>query len=157
EPFGDSSQIPTLLVSRMAREHVTVSLSGDGGDELFGGYNRHVVGPALWERLERLPAPLRRALGRAVGMVARMDRLPGTRRVPQLAEKLDKLSRAMCASTGADFYQNLLSHWKHPEAVVLGADESTGQGSHLNAMPALPGLCEQMLYWDMMGYLPDDI
>lgn len=157
EPFGDSSQIPTLLVSRMAREQVAVSLSGDGGDELFGGYNRHVVGPALWSRLARLPAPMRRNLGRAVGAAARLDRLPGAGRVPQLGEKLDKLASAMRARDGAAFYKDLLSHWKAPEGVVRGASEPVSLSDRLDAMPALPGLREQMLYWDMMTYLPDDI
>ncbi|ABI57679.1 asparagine synthase (glutamine-hydrolyzing) [Alkalilimnicola ehrlichii MLHE-1] len=157
EPFGDSSQIPTYLVSRMAREHVTVSLSGDGGDELFGGYNRHVVGPALWGRLARLPAPLRRGLGRAVGVAARIDRLPGAGRVPQLGEKLDKLASAMRASGGTAFYKDLLSHWKTPATVVRGASEPASLPDRIEAMPNLPGLRERMLYLDMMTYLPDDI
>lgn len=157
EPFADASQIPTFLVGRLAREHVTVSLSGDGGDELFAGYNRHVVGPAVWQRLRRLPAPVRAGLSQAVGLAAQAGRLPGAGRVPQLAEKLDKLASAMRAEDGLAFYQDLLSHWKQPEVVVRYTSGPAGLPVRAADLPQLPGLREQMLYLDMMTYLPDDI
>jgi len=157
EPFADASQIPTFLVSRLAREHVTVSLSGDGGDELFGGYNRHVVGPAIWQPLGRLPAPLRAGLSRAVTLAAQLGQVPGLGRVPQLTEKLDKLASALRAEHGLAFYRDLLSHWKQPNAVVRHGREPATLLDCQEDLPTLPGLLEQMMYLDMMTYLPDDI
>jgi asparagine synthase (glutamine-hydrolysing) len=157
EPFADASQIPTFLVSRLAREHVTVSLSGDGGDELFGGYNRHVVGPAIWQPLGRLPAPLRAGLSRAVTLAAQLGQVPGLGRVPQLTEKLVKLASALRAEHGLAFYRDLLSHWKQPNAVVRHGREPATLLDCQEDLPTLPGLLEQMMYLDMMTYLPDDI
>jgi len=157
EPFADSSQIPTFLVSRMAREHVKVSLSGDGGDELFGGYNRHVVGPDVWMRSARWPVSVRHGLGRAVGLAARTGRLPGASRIPQLGEKLEKLSGALHAEDGEAFYKHLVSHWKQPDAIVRGGREPDTIVDSMDAGRALPGLRERMMFLDMMTYLPDDI
>ncbi|MDT0619869.1 asparagine synthase (glutamine-hydrolyzing) [Salinisphaera sp. P385] len=155
EPFADSSQIPTYLVSRLARQHVTVSLSGDGGDELFAGYNRHVVGPGVWARVSRLPPGLRRFFGRLLDLLTRLGGVPNIGRVPQLRDKLEKLSRAMAAADGPGFYRDLVSHWADADEVVIGGgfDRTV---LHRTAM-ALPGLREQMLLMDMLGYLPDDI
>lgn len=164
EPFADSSQIPTFLVSDLARQDVTVALSGDGGDELFGGYNRHVVGPGVWNRVQRLPLPLRRWLSGGVGALARRDlrrwkrRLPGRWQVPNLELKLEKLSDALGASDGRAFYRSLCSHWKVPEQVVLGAaSEPEDRAASLGHLSGLPGLREQMMLLDMLTYLPDDI
>ena len=163
EPFSDSSQIPTLLVSKLAREHVTVSLSGDGGDELFAGYNRHIVGPEVWEKAQRLPLKLRQAVRLGVGCLARHD-LEGVRRylpqrmaVPNLADRLDKLAGALKAANGQAFYKDLASHWKDPGSLVLGGTEPATILDRLEAMPQLPGLREAMMYLDQMTYLPDDI
>ncbi len=117
EPFSDSSQIPTFLVSKLARQHVTVSLSGDGGDELFAEYNRHIVGLAAWDKARRFPLQLRRAMGLGIGCLARHD-LEGLRRylpqrmaVPNLADRLDKLAGALNAPSRQAFYKDLFSHW----------------------------------------------
>jgi asparagine synthase (glutamine-hydrolysing) len=163
EPFSDSSQIPTFLVSQLARRHVTVSLSGDGGDELFCGYNRHIVGPGTWARASRLPRPLRRGLGWGVDRMAKRDvqrwvnALPGKWRIPNVANKLEKLGQALGARGGLDFYRSLASHWKDPASLVPGASEPDTLLTQPERLPMLPGLRERMMYLDQMTYLPDDI
>lgn len=163
EPFADSSQIPTFLVSQLARRHVTVSLSGDGGDELFCGYNRHVIGPRIWRWVERLPPSLRRAASRMIahapGRAAEraMAMLPGRFRINHLADHLPKLAEMLSQPTGEAFYRELVSRWKNPDKVVLGAREPATLLNRPDLLPALPSLREQMMYLDMMTYLPDDI
>lgn len=163
EPFADSSQIPTFLVTQLAREHVTVSLSGDGGDELFGGYNRHVSGPRVWRWASRVPAPLRRVLGGALDHLARrdIDRLqrwmPERRRLPEMGIKLEKLAGVLQARSGLELYRELASLGKTRVPSAAGADAPGMLLDQAGELPALPGLCEQMMYLDMMTYLPDDI
>lgn len=162
EPFSDVSQIPTYLVSQLARKHVTVSLSGDGGDELFCGYNRYVSGYAVWRKLRWLPQPARQALvsliSRAPGHV--LDRvqswLPQRFQISSLADRLPKLADALAHQDGFSYYRGLVSHAKNPALMVLGAHEpSTLLTQH--DQPSLSGLQEQMMFWDMLTYLPDDI
>lgn len=163
EPFSDSSQIPTFLVSQLARQHVTVSLSGDGGDELFCGYNRYVLGYQVWSKLRLLPRPLRgilaavlnRAPGHALDTVQR--RLPRRFQVSNLADRLPKLAEVLAYRDGQSFYRSLVSHAKHPDELVLGANEPDTILSRPDRLPSLPGLREQMMYLDQMTYLPDDI
>lgn len=163
EPFADSSQIPTFLVSQLARRHVTVSLSGDGGDELFCGYNRHVIGPRIWRWVERLPPSLRRAASRMIahapGRAAEraMAMLPGRFRINHLADRLPKLAEILTQPTGDTFYRELVSHWKSPDKVVLGAREPETLLARSDLLPAFSGLRERMMYLDMLTYLPDDI
>ncbi len=150
EPFADSSQIPTHLVSKLARQSVTVALSGDGGDELFGGYNRHVAGPALWGRVGRLPIPLRGMLAAGIGILspALWDKALAATGMRTPGLKMQKLADALLATDRIDLYRRLLSHW--PVAVS-------------DAMPTLPdafegGLtAEGMMWLDGVTYLPDDI
>jgi asparagine synthase (glutamine-hydrolysing) len=163
EPFADSSQIPTLLVSKLARQHVTVSLSGDGGDELFSGYNRHIVGPEVWRKASRLPLHLRRVLGWGLGFLARQDAeglrryLPPRMAVPDLADRLEKLAGALKAPNRLEFYKDLVSHWKDPASLILGGTEPPTLLDTRDNMPRLPGLREEMMYLDQVTYLPDDI
>lgn len=166
EPFADPSQIPTFLVSKLARQHVTVSLSGDGGDELFGGYNRHVWGGPLWRKLQPLPHWLRR-LGSA-GITALSPEtwnflfrtlkpvLPrdSQQRVPGF--KLHKLASVMTSSDASEMYYRFTSHWFSPEEVVLGAAEPPTLLTTRN-LAQLPTATEQMMYLDTVTYLPDDI
>ena len=160
EPFADSSQIPTWLVSHAARQCLTVALSGDAGDELFGGYNRYFWGPRIWNRLAWLPFPLRRTLGRAIRTVpaAGWDGLSGLAGVSRLGDKAWKLAaRLDTVRDMDDLYWSLVTEWPDPALLVkdlaaglprLGSDE---------AMP--PGLdaVERMMFRDAMTYLPDDI
>ncbi len=172
EPFADSSQIPTHLVCRAAREQVTVALSGDAGDELFGGYNRYFWGPRIWNRLAWLPFPARRALGTLVAAVpvgawdalgAPLNARAGSGGVQQLGSKLHKLATRLQHVRGMeDLYRSLVSEWQDPAALVLGeAGQPLQEPASLldDPLPAL-GLAQAplpMLYRDSMGYLPDDI
>ena len=163
EPFSDVSQIPTYLVSELARQSVTVSLSGDGGDELFGGYNRHIVGPEVWRNVVRLPFRLRRSLGVSMGWLAQRNLdhfttwVPQSHRFPDFSGKLEKLASALQARDGLAFYRDLVSNSKAPEQFVIDAIEPATLLTRPDCLPSLPGLFEQMMYLDMMTYLPDDI
>ncbi len=172
EPFADSSQIPTHLVCRAARQQVTVALSGDAGDELFGGYNRYFWGPRIWHRLSWLPKPLRRQLGQFMIQIpiAQWDRLGsvlgvgrGIEGVVRLGDKLHKLGlRLQTVHHIDDLYRSLVSEWPSPEPVVLDAKEAQPKGlvSLLDdPLPAAGTAREQlrMMYWDALTYLPDDI
>lgn len=163
EPFSDSSQIPTFLVSKLARQQVTVSLSGDGGDELFSGYNRHIVGPGVWGKVSRLPLPLRRVMGLGIGLLARYDvdglrrYLPQRMAVANLADRLEKLAGALNAPNRLAFYKDLVSHWKNPASLIQGGTEPESLLDRLDGLPRLLSLREEMMYLDQMTYLPDDI
>jgi len=167
EPFADSSQIPTFLVSQMCRRHVTVGLSGDGGDELFGGYNRHVAAQGLWDKLSRVPLPARTLTARCVrGLGAeRLDRMaaplvgimPHSLRHTQVGDKLLKLADAMSAEGLEASYERLVSAFDAPEQIVLGCGMSIPAASALNSLPASLGNAERMMYLDAIRYLPTDI
>lgn len=165
EPFADASQIPTLLVSRLAREQVTVSLSGDGGDEVFGGYNRHVFGEQAWNRVGWMPRRARQAAGsilagpsaklwETLGELASSHREPAAARSPNQMQKLGAL---MQASGREEIYRRLVSHWNDPVSVVPGASEPSTLLTDVRTWPALPTLTESMMYLDTLTYLPDDI
>jgi asparagine synthase (glutamine-hydrolysing) len=166
EPFGDSSQIPTLLVSRLARSQVTVSLSGDGGDELFAGYNRHAWLERLARRSAAVPGGLCRLVGASMarvppGAVDRAARLSGLLpqawRVRNPSDKFAKLGRVLAAEGTEEAYLALVSHWDDAESVVLGAGSRDAQSWSSAAWPALGSVTEQVLWLDLVGYLPDDI
>ena len=163
EPFADSSQIPTFLVSQLARRHVTVSLSGDGGDELFCGYNRYALGYRVWSKLRLLPAPLRRIVGWVLGHanvrgLERLQRLlPKRMQVAHLSDQLPKLAQVLCHREGDSFYRDLISHWKQPDQVVLGAKEPETVMSQPGRLADLPDLRNRMMLLDMLTYLPDDV
>jgi asparagine synthase (glutamine-hydrolysing) len=160
EPFADSSQIPTYLVSKLARQSVTVSLSGDGGDELFGGYNRYFLGRSLWKTTRRIPAPLRPMAGAALRALppATWNRLlsPLAKKFPALRERagdrLHKLARAMNAKDGPDaLYRELVAQWRD---VVPGARPLPIAIDH--PMP-LEDPTERMMAWDQLSYMVDDV
>jgi len=164
EPFADSSQVPTFLVSRMAKQQVTVALSGDGGDELFGGYERYALAQSVWDRLGRLPAPLRRAFGRLLCSVpvpvwnslqgAIRPVLPRSLRSALLGDKVHKGAALLGEDDLRGVYRSLLSHWD-PSAVVLGDDDPLP--SPADSWDDLPETIEQMMLLDSCSYLPDDI
>jgi asparagine synthase (glutamine-hydrolysing) len=167
KPFADASQIPTYLVSALARQHVKVSLSGDGGDEMFGGYNRYLYTTALWDRIARVPRPLRPAAARAMTAVpprawtrfgnAAGGMLPRLAQVDRLGDKVHKGARLLDSKSVGDLYSGMVSQWTEPDAVVVGVTEPPSQATGLT--PTLGGLgpVERMIALDMLGYLPDDI
>jgi asparagine synthase (glutamine-hydrolysing) len=159
EPFADSSQIPTFLVSQLARQHVTVSLSGDAGDELFCGYRRYQMTAGLWDKVSLLPHPLRQLAAGAITAVppSALDKVGGLLSMSRLGDKLHKGAGLLGSCTAADLYRGMVSHWTDPASLVLGSTEPdtvlTGTA------PDLPSLgdVERMMALDMLSYLPDDI
>jgi asparagine synthase (glutamine-hydrolysing) len=167
EPFSDSSQIPTYLVSKLAREHVTIALSGDGGDELFAGYNRHVWGQSVWNAISWMPPLLRQMTARAIDAVSPQvwDRLfdGAGRFIPMnvclrgSGDKLHKIAQTLSSTTAEAFYRTLASHWSEPECLVLGAKEPLTSLTATDHRTDAFGLTNTMLYLDLVTYLPDDI
>lgn len=167
EPFSDSSQIPTYLVSKMTRNHVTVSLSGDGGDELFAGYNRHFWGNRVWKTICAVPRRPRllasnllqevspQKWDRLYEMVARYlssglrQRLPGY--------KVHKFAEVLRAQNPEELYQCLVSHWKKPDSLIIDSVEPPTLVTAYSNMTQLPELAQRMMYLDLVTYLPDDI
>lgn len=163
EPFSDMSQIPTYLVSKLARNHVTVSLSGDGGDELFFGYQRYLTGLKFERLFAGVPRWIRQlsALclrGVPVGFFDCLGRrLPSPLRNSSLGFRLRNLADILSISDVWAFYRRLVSHSKEPAKVVVGGIEPKTFLSDSSSWPTLPGLREQMMFLDSLTYLPDDI
>jgi asparagine synthase (glutamine-hydrolysing) len=159
EPFADSSQIPTFLVSELARRHVTVSLSGDAGDELFCGYNRYLLTSSIWSKAAILPRPVRLSIARAVLAVGsrRWDALGGLFSMSLLGDRLHKGASLLRSRSISELYRSMVSHWEDPESMVLGATESPSMLADLSSR--LNGLddIERMMALDLLTYLPDDI
>lgn len=167
EPFADASQVPSRLVCEMARGSVTVAISGDGGDELFGGYNRYLIAGQLWDRMSKVPRPLRQAAASALGQVSpqRWERLYGVVKgllssrwqVSQPADKIHKLIELLAVQDPHALYNNLVSQWKSPESLVLGGGSPVSQWDvGIDNMPSL-AFEEWMMLMDAQTYLPDDI
>ncbi len=164
EPFADSSQIPTYLVSKLARESVTVALSGDGGDELFCGYDRYRQGAALTKRLAGVPGPLRTA---AAGLVSAIPAslwdaaLAPLRKVPAGKEPNGQWMHRMAdyaSSTSLDhLHRKLVSRWRDPESIVVGGIEPPSLLGTLAPPRAGESDAERMMLLDVLTYLPDDI
>ena len=162
EPFSDSSQIPTFLVSRLAREKVAVSLSGDGGDELFCGYNRYKM-LSVWQKAQRLPDPLRKMASALLSAGSHNMTAKAAQFIPYLKgqsdfqSKIKKASYLFQAQSADDLYQHFVSHWHHPASIVIGAEEPA---TYLTAnRPDLSSLSDvqTMMALDMLTYMPDDI
>jgi asparagine synthase (glutamine-hydrolysing) len=162
EPFADSSQIPTYLVSAMTRQHVTVALSGDGGDELFGGYNRYKLGQDFWRILSKLPAPLRRIAAHAMRAIpadswSQLFNIVPKRIRPSMAgDKIHKLASVVALNDAAALYRRLVTHWE-PETIMPGTKEPHGMLWDQEVAADFPGLLERMQFLDLTTYMPDDI
>ena len=167
EPFSDSSQIPTFLVAQLARQHVTVALSGDAGDELFCGYNRYLLASKLWAKFSLLPVASRSIAARGLTaftperlnklLWSVQDLLPISLRQASLGDKLHRAASVLASADVDALYLGLVSHWDDPASVVIGGQERltllTGN------VPKLKGLddIQRMMAMDMLTYLPDDI
>ena len=167
EPFSDPSQVPTFLVSQLARAHVTVSLSGDGGDEVFAGYNRYFWGPSIWQKIGWVPPMLRSFAAHALTSLSPQtwDRgftnfgalLPAKLKQPTPGDNLHKLAEILAVPNPEAMYTNLVSHWKDPEALVVDGSESLTILRDRQSWAQLPDFTQRMMYLDTVTYLPDDI
>lgn len=163
EPFSDSSQLPSIMVSELTRQHVPVALTGDGGDEVFGGYNRYLVGPAFGRRLHSMPHAARILLATAarhapdslLESVARL--LPPRLRRPQAATKFRELAGQLAGTDDNGFYRGLVTHWPMPNNLVLGGCEVLTPLDDTSLSADFPDDLDRMQLLDMMTYLPDDI
>jgi asparagine synthase (glutamine-hydrolysing) len=167
EPFSDSSQIATFLVSQEARRHVTVALSGDGGDELGCGYNRYVWIRRVWRLMSFLPLPVRRLFGcvlrrgGAAGVVALCRVLgssaPMQMRSGQLRDRLVKMGDVLMTADARGIYRQLISHWPDPQKIVIGASVEIPDLTDGMVYRSLDELVESIMTLDTGNYLPDDI
>ncbi len=169
EPFSDSSQIPTYILSKLARQHVVVALSGDGGDELFGGYNRYTSIHKFWKYLSLVPPPARRLLAWIVlsfspdsydkMLGSTQNWIPHHMKIKDIGNKLHKSAQAISARTPEEFYSNLIRHWKDGDGLVLGLNTSSTSPSCLKSSIQLPpeSYIQNMMANDLVSYLPDDI
>jgi len=161
EPFADSSQIPTFLVAQLARQHVTVSLSGDAGDELFGGYERYTWAKRVWN-VKRMLGPLGPVAAHTIKGVSAQSWerafaiVPRRWRSHQLGEKLHRAADLLDC-TQSELYRSLISHWREPEEILLDAREPGSPLMSLMALPSKLSFDERMMLWDFLTYLPGDI
>ncbi len=164
EPFADSSQIPTFLVAQLARKDVTVALSGDGGDELFCGYDRYRQGAKLMRAIRVLPRPLRAALAGVIRGVPQrhLDAIAdpfvsvASGKEPN-GQRLRRLADYLTSRSLEDLHRKLVSRWRFPTEVVIGGhDPSVFVSTELDGLETLPDT-ERMMLFDMLNYLPDDI
>ena len=146
EPFSDPSQIPTFLVSKLARNHVTVSLSGDGGDELFYGYSRYFFTHKIWNKINLIPKNIRPALSQVIKAASYLG-----------SKNLRSLSEVLSYCHPDDLYRRMTSHWKNPTTVVLGTNEPLTALTDPDLQPQFDELSQRMMLFDLVSYLPDDI
>jgi asparagine synthase (glutamine-hydrolysing) len=167
EPFSDSSQIPTFLVCSLAKEAVTVSLSGDGGDELFCGYNRYIFADKLWKALGLIPGRGRKLIGSAIENVSSrtwnkafsiIDWMT-PRKINGISwgDKLKKGAGVIGSENLNELYMQLVSNWQDPSSVVIGSSEYPGRFSTDNFLLSELDDITKMMAVDMLSYLPDDI
>jgi asparagine synthase (glutamine-hydrolysing) len=155
EPFADSSQIPTYLVSKLARSRVTVTLSGDGGDELFGGYGRYLRSRAIWNALGSLPQSARMPSARMLRALGKL--LPNRKGPLRLGDKAYRLAGYVAAGAREQVYWWALSHWEDPTRVVLNAREPQTVLNSIRSAAEVGGFEDCMMLTDLVNYLPDDV
>jgi asparagine synthase (glutamine-hydrolysing) len=167
EPFSDSSQIPTFLISKLARQSVTVSLSGDGGDELFGGYNRYRVSSTIWKAVKPFPKSFRGFIASTLRLIPaqRIDAafrllgpsLPKKLRYTLPGDKVHKLLDFLSLDGPEALYYRALSSWENPTEIVLGSNEPETVRECIVKLSRKMGCEETMMLTDLLHYLPDDI
>ncbi len=167
EPYSDSSQIPTFLVSQLARRHVTVSLSGDGGDELFGGYTRYTFAQNIWRWIGWQPQEIRSALSGLLG-VPSIERwrktihllepvLPESLHQILIADKLHKFRAILRCRNDREVYERVISHWLNPNDIVINGHEPMTVVNDPAQWPKIDNFVSWMMAMDLVSYLPDDI
>jgi asparagine synthase (glutamine-hydrolysing) len=156
EPFGDSSQIPTFLVSKLARRHVTVSLSGDGGDELFGGYSRYLRSQRIWNSIRWIPQWVRTPASKLSGKLSDQP-WQNVFSSNRMSTRLYYLSEVLGAETPDSLYGRLISHWEKPEQLVRDGHEAKSLFDLTESWPRLDEFSQRMMLLDFSTYLPDDI
>ncbi len=163
EPFADSSQIPTYLVSELTRKHVTVALSGDGGDEVFGGYNRYLWGSRIAGAMALLPPAMRRASATALRRLSPSSWnhlfgfVPPSWRPSLPGEKLHKIASILEHREPDDIYRRLVSQWDAPVEIAAAGQEPHGPLWDRSLAREIPDFVARMQFLDMASYLPDDI
>lgn len=167
EPFSDSSQIPTYLLSEMTANHVTVALSGDAGDEVFGGYNRHVSTLKLWQRIKNIPLPIRnkissmmmavspRSFGAIYNYLIKVTSL--IERIEHFPDKAQKLAKILRCNNLDEIYLSLISTWDDPNNLVINAHEPKTLANNTTEYPRLNCFEHSMMFLDTQTYLPGDI
>jgi asparagine synthase (glutamine-hydrolysing) len=168
EPFADSSQIPTFLISELARRHVTVALSGDGGDELFGGYRRHVYGRRVWRQVSAVPLAIRALAAKGLTWVAAspawdtlLDGVAAVARVPRVSDGVSTgvstIAGYLSAPNRFALYHQFQSNIEDPSALVVGATEPPVPFANPTLRAGFADFRNEMMFLDQVSYLPDDI
>jgi len=163
EPFADSSQIPTFLVSQLAKQQVTVSLSGDAGDELFCGYNRYQMTNSIWKKLDMIPMSMRLFLAKSITLFSTQNWDNTSRVIPKkyrfnnIGDKIYKGASMLSSQTIGELYLGLVSHHKNPESLLKSCIEPSSL--LIDNYSDLRGLddVQRMMALDLVTYLPDDI
>ncbi|PWS28191.1 asparagine synthase (glutamine-hydrolyzing) [Pedobacter yonginense] len=164
EPFADSSQIPTYLVTKLAKQNVTVSLSGDAGDELFSGYNRYIMANSTWSKLDKLPLSLRKTLAKSINFISPeawnsiykgvRNVVPKQYRMENFGDKIHKSSTVISSKNQEELYNRLITQWPDNDCIVIGG---LAQNEYkLNQFDNDSNI-ENMMALDLLTYLPDDI
>jgi len=164
EPFADSSQIPTLLVSRLARAHVTVALTGDGGDELFAGYERYETVPRMWSALRFVPGTTRGAVARGIRaapaivelVAAGARRIRRKTRVETFGSTAERIATLLEVRSLEGLYERLTTQWKDPASIVLGTSAEVGARSVVESLTTRDAR-QRLMYRDLVRYLPEDL
>jgi asparagine synthase (glutamine-hydrolysing) len=155
EPYADVSQIPTFLVAQLARKSVTVSLSGDGGDELFGGYKRYFLGQKIWQKIGWMPSIVRQSMAQGLAQVGPW--LPAKLSAVKPVNQLHRATEILRIADADAMYEQIVSHYREPEKLVLDSTEPPTLLSDRRQWAQLSDFTQRMMYLDTMTYLPDDI
>lgn len=163
EPFADSSQIPTFLLSELVHKDVKVSLSGDAGDEIFCGYNRYQLVNNLWRKLNKIPLPIRHVVGRLLVSISPqmwdcvVGKIPGFKQYQNVGDKIHKGAAVVSSKTIYELYLGLVSHWPKPELLVISGKEPASNLAEVWSYLTELDEIQRMMVLDSLSYLPDDI
>ncbi|MEP3475811.1 MAG: asparagine synthase (glutamine-hydrolyzing) [Hyphomicrobiales bacterium] len=167
EPFADISQIPTYLLSKLTKQRVTVALSGDGGDEIFGGYNRYIGVEKIWNLIKNLPSPFRKTIKKSFFSLASeksnnkltemMEFLPDRFQLSLASDKINKVMNSIDAKNKEDIFLRVLKSTEETENLVLKGREPKIILDEKDTWPEFEDFEHQMMYLDAMTYLPNDI